>query len=96
MNIEIDSARLRSDISTLRETLTQIQKQINFTTDAIMELDSTWDGPANREFLEGYQKSKHEFQEFCEELSAFTDCMEFAAEQYEQCEDEVYDAIRAL
>lgn len=94
--IEIDTVCLREDIKSLQETLAQLERQIGRTTDTLTELDAMWDGPANQAFLESYRKNRVIFDDFCKELKALAGCMEYAARQYEACEDDVYETVSAI
>lgn len=94
--IEIETEALASDIRTVTENTEQVQKQIQHMFEQIQELDQKWDGPANEAFQAQFNADHARMEELHSELRRLISCMEYARAQYDQCEDEVYQAIASI
>ena len=55
-----------------------------------------WDGPANEAFQAQFNADHARMEELHSELRRLISCMEYARAQYDQCEDEVYQAIASI
>lgn len=94
--IEINTGVLATDIGRLREALGKARKQLeNMFTD-IQELDAMWDGPANEEFRKQFTNDYANSKELCNTVDSIIECMQYAREQYEVCENEVGDIINRI
>lgn len=96
VQIEIDTLQLRDSTASLRETIAELQAQIGLTSDTLTELDSMWDGPANRAFMAGYEKNRALFNDFCADLEALANALEYAAKAYESCEGQVEELVASI
>ena len=94
--IEIDTNPLSSDIQTMIEQVTQVEHQTDRMFDAMAELDRMWDGAANAAFNQQFQIDNEYMKNLCTEVRHLIDCMKYAKEHYEQCEEEVYRSVAAI
>jgi uncharacterized protein YukE len=62
----------------------------------INELDTMWDGQANDAFKAQFQKDEQLCETYCKALDDFIACLEYAAKEYENCENMVKQAVDAV
>ena len=94
--IEIETNSLTSDIRTMQDEVGEAERQTNQMFEAMAELDQMWDGPANAAFNRQFQIDYERMKSMCSEVRHLISCMEYARDQYDQCEDEVYRAVAAI
>lgn len=60
------------------------------------ELDSMWDGPASQAFAVQFQTDYQIMQDIIENLKGFIQCMQYAADEYNKCENTIAELISAI
>lgn len=94
--ITVDTSTLTGDINELRVALLSARTQLKDMFDQIAELDRMWDGPANQEFNRQFGNDYKNAKNLCETIDALIDCMEFARNQYNSCEDKINQIVSAI
>lgn len=94
--IEIDTAILNSDISTLRNCLEQVRMQKGLLIQTMGAVDNMWEGPANNEFAKQYEIDERRITQLCDLIDRSIDCVEFARTNYDSCEEEVAGIIGSI
>lgn len=94
--ITINTSALSGDINELRGALASAKSQLEEMFGHVRELDAMWDGPANeafnRQFVNDYENAK----QLCQTVEEMLNCMEFAKNQYDLCENEVGGIVSAI
>lgn len=94
--IEINSNTLASDIEAMQQNLGNIINDVENMYAAIAMLDGMWDGPANIAFRQQFLKDKEDMDGVCQEIQHLIDCMTFAKDEYNNCENEISSIINAI
>lgn len=94
--IAVNTNTLASDIGELRNALKAAEKALNDMFTDIQELDAMWDGPANEEFNRQFENDHENAKEMCATVQSLIECMEYAKEEYNSCEDQVNGIVSAI
>ncbi len=94
--IEIETESLASDIQSMTQAVEELEGQTKEMYQLMEELDQMWDGPANEAFQAQFAADHEEMERFCRALREMIGEMEYARRAYEQCEEEVYEAVTAI
>lgn len=94
ITVNIDT--LASDIAELNNTLSTARKMLGDMFTQIQELDAMWDGPANDEFNKQFVNDHENAKEMCATVQSLIECMEYAKEQYNSCENQVNGIVSAI
>lgn len=94
--IEIETDTLDKDIKELSSELESARKCIQTMTADMAELDSMWDGPANKVFMAQFGQDVQYAQELCDIVQKLAECMEYAKKQYDICDREVSSLIASI
>ena len=94
--IKISTESLKSDSHKINELVTSAEKQLQVIYNEIEILDGMWDGPANEVFVKQFAQDYELFKNMCSFVRAFSNDMNNAAIEYERCENNVKDAIKAI
>ncbi len=94
--IAVNTEILGRKVSDLDGELSGIRSGINQMFDAVAELDTMWDGPANDAFRQQFLLDKNEMQDLCKELEGIFHSMDNAKKEYEQCENDVRQLIAEI
>lgn len=94
--ITVNTSTLAGDIEELRETLLTANAQLEEMFDRVKELDTMWDGPANSEFNLQFSNDYENAKNICKTVESLLECMEFAKNEYNSCENEVNTIVSAI
>lgn len=94
--IAVDTSVLSGDIQELRTALGAVRSQLNDMFGQITELDAMWDGPANAEFTRQFGIDHENAENMCKTVESLIECMEYARDQYNSCEDEVNSKVASI
>ena len=94
--IAINTSTLRGDINELKQSLATARKQMESMFDQVAELDTMWDGPANAEFNNQFRNDYENMKNLCKTVESLIECMEFARDQYNLCENEVSGIVDSI
>ena len=94
--IAVNTDTLASDIAELNGALDTARKMLSDMFTQIQELDAMWDGPANDEFNRQFANDHENAEEMCKTVQSLIECMEYAKEQYNSCENQVNVIVSAI
>lgn len=94
--ITVNTNTLAGDIDTLRATLQVARKQLEDMFSRVAELDTMWDGPSNEAFNTQFRIDYENSKNLCDTVEAIIECMEFAKNQYNTCENEVNSIVSSI
>lgn len=94
--IAVNTDTLASDIAELNGALETARKVLNDMFTQIQELDAMWDGPANDEFNRQFANDHENAKGMCATVQSLIECMEYAKEQYNSCENQVNGIVSAI
>lgn len=94
--IAVNTSTLAGDIGELRETLSNAKAQLEDMFNQVKELDTMWDGPANIEFNQQFSNDYENAKNICATIESLIECMEFAKNEYNSCENEVNSIVSAI
>lgn len=94
--IAINTSTLNTDINALRAALDKARKQIDDMFNDIKELDTMWDGMANDAFNKQFASDYENAQSLCKTVESLIECMEFAKQQYNACENAVSGIVDTI
>lgn len=94
--ITVDTVTLSGDIEELQNSLSGIRRQLNEMFEQVAELDAMWDGPANAEFNRQFTNDYENSKELCNTVESIIQCMQYAREQYNLCENEVNGIVASI
>lgn len=94
--IETATNPLCADKAVMETELSAVRQEIQQLFQEMQELDSMWDGPASQAFAAQFQTDYEIIQEICENLEGFIHCMQYAADEYNKCENTIAEIISAV
>ena len=94
--ITVDTFTLAGDIEELQNTLLSVRRQLSDMFNQVTELDAMWDGPANSEFNRQFANDYENSRELCNTVESIIQCMQYAKEQYNLCENEVNGIVASI
>ena len=94
--ITVDTAALTGDIEELQNALLEVRRQLREMFEQVAELDTMWDGPANQEFNRQFFNDYENSRELCDTVESIIQCMQYAKEQYNICENEVNGIVASI
>lgn len=94
--ITVNTSTLTGDIEELRETLLSANAQLEEMFNRVKELDTMWDGPANSEFNLQFSNDYENAKNICKTVESLLECMEFAKNEYNSCENEINTIVSAI
>lgn len=94
--ITVNTDTLASDIAELNMTLGTARNLLDNMFTQIRELDTMWDGPANDEFNRQFANDHENAKEMCKTVQSLIECMQYAKEQYNSCENQVNGIVSAI
>lgn len=94
--ISINTDSLTADIAELNRTLAMARKELNDMFTQIQELDAMWDGPANETFNRQFANDYENAKGLCATVQSLIECMQYAREQYNSCENQVNTIVSAI
>ena len=94
--IEINIATLANDISNMQSEVKALRGDMKQTFDAVIDLDSMWNGPANAAFNKTFQQDHQAMEEMCGIIDSLIEFMENARDEYRRCEAAVSAEIDSI
>ena len=94
--IAVNTSTLTNDIAALQSALTSVRTQLDDMFNQVAELDTMWDGPANEEFNRQFGNDYENAKNLCKTVESIIECMTFARDQYNTCENEVNNIVSAI
>ena len=94
--ITVNTDTLAYDIAELTSRLNMARRMLTDMFAQIQELDAMWDGPANNEFNRQFANDHENAKGLCQTVESLINCMEYAKEQYNSCENQVNGIVSAI
>ena len=94
--ITVDTLTLMSDINELEVALSVADAKLEEMFNQVAELDTMWDGPANAEFNRQFGMDYENAKEMLRNVRSLIECMTYAGEQYDICENDVYGIVSSI
>lgn len=94
--IAVNTSTLTNDIYALQNALASARAQLDGMFNQVAELDAMWDGPANQEFNQQFGNDYENAKNLCKTVDSIIECMGFARDQYNTCENEVNGIVSAI
>ena len=94
--VAVNTSTLANDIDALTTALASARSQLDDMFNQVAELDTMWDGPANEEFNRQFGNDYENAKNLCETIESIIECMKFARDQYNVCENEVNGIVSAI
>lgn len=94
--IATNTNTMSNDIEELRAILDKSKKLMDNVMGQMAELDAMWDGAANEAFNLQIRNDQAFANEVFEAINDFIDCMNYAKNEYNKCENEVSEIIGTI
>lgn len=94
--IEININTLANDIGDMQAELKALRDEMKFAFDAVTELDSMWNGPANDAFNKAFDMDHQAMNDMCKTIESLIGYMENARDEYRKCESAVSAEIDSI
>lgn len=94
--IEIETEQLKRDTQELLENRQRAVSVLNEMVQEIEELNTMWSGRANRAFRIQFVKDVSMMEQLLERIQKLAECLEYAASEYEKCENEVKTLVDSI
>lgn len=94
--IEVSTGPLSADKGNMAAELNAVRTELQQLFQEMQELDFMWDGPASQAFAVQFQTDHEIMQEIVENLEGFIQCMQYAADEYNKCENTIAELISAI
>ena len=91
--IEVNMTALEQDTKELKETLKLVRDDMGAMFETVQELNTMWDGPANKAFNRQFESDRQVFEELCKSVEDILGSMENAQGEYQKCEAGVREEI---
>lgn len=96
MKIEIEAEILERNRKQITEDLKAIQKEIEIFQEETNQLNICWEGPASAAYQARTAEDVNYMFQVCQELAKYTECMEYAVEQYVKCQQKIQGIIKKI
>lgn len=96
MNIEISTPWLDNDITRMQEQLDNLVAAKNQVYRRLESLNSMWEGAAQYIFINQTRIDETVLQGLVNNLNNLIECMQYAKNEYEKCNDEVNSKIAGI
>lgn len=94
--IEQNTDFLSDDISRLESEKAALERAMDEMFAAVRELDSTWEGSAKNGFEVQFQNDYEKCKELNKILESLIEKLRTARSEYDKCENEVGNIVRAI
>ena len=95
-HIEVNTVRLNSDITALRNTLATARAKVQALDEALRTMGNYWTGAANTAMMERFREDHEAMIEFCDFIEELINNLETIRQSYDTCEGNVLSAVNAL
>ena len=96
MTFEVETASLKSTVSSMDSELQQMTRIANRLYEALIALDGSWEGPAHDVFEAEYAKDQRALSGIRNEIIGVIHGLREARERYDKCEDSVSADIKKI
>lgn len=96
MNIEISTEHLNSDIGKFQSELDNLTNAMDQVYRCLETLNGMWDGVANALFIAQTRKDHAVTNELIKNLNNLVECMEYARNEYNKCNEDVNSKIASI
>ena len=94
--IEVNTVVLKQDTETIRQQIQQAEQCLKDLAADLAGLQAAWKGTANAAFQKQAAEDAEFLSDVIKEAAELTGCMEYAANEYVKCENEVADMVFAV
>ena len=94
--IEVDTSELERDRQMIRSELNKIRAGIGRLQEEMADLGAMWEGPAHDAFMAQANADYETMRQFGDEIEAYTEAMDYARTEYEQCEAQVERTVATI
>ncbi|MCC8151645.1 MAG: WXG100 family type VII secretion target [Lachnospiraceae bacterium] len=94
--IEVDTAKLNSDISELKSNTAQAKSRLQALKAELDELNTMWKGTANAAFQQAANQDYNLMQTMLTTMEELAACMENAKKEYNSCEQSVGSMVNSI
>ena len=91
--IRVSTGNMQGDADRIREEASHIPQAVEQLADALNALASCWEGPAKSTYLDQVSKDIECMEEVCGILQKFIEDFDVSINQYDTCENNVYDTM---
>ncbi len=96
MDIEVNTAAIKADSKRMVQEVKNLRESMSSMNDAVNDLSGMWAGNANAAFRTQFASDYDNMCDMCSIVDHIIECMNFAALQYGQCDDEIRSIVSAL
>ncbi len=96
MEIEIDTDILKNDSKYMSDYLRNIRADMDRMNNAVQALNTMWKGESNKAFNAQYTSDYERMLEVCDIINRLIECINFAADKYNECEDGVKNIVNSI
>ncbi|MBR6770718.1 MAG: WXG100 family type VII secretion target [Lachnospiraceae bacterium] len=94
--IEINTGLLNNDINSMQGSLDNAKKKMNSMLQELEAMNSMWSGPAYDTFVATFKSDYQTMEELCNTVGNLIECMRYARQEYENCENTVGSIVNSI
>ena len=94
--IKISADSLQNESRKISELVSKAEKELTKIYSEVETLNAMWDGPANETFIQQFIQDYEMFKQTCNFLRRFTEDMGRAADEYNRCENSVWNTVKSI
>lgn len=94
--IRISTEQLERDRTEVQEELGGVHKAVEELGEEMQSLGTTWEGPAWQTFQSQVASDIENMQGICGKIAEFISHMEYAEQEYKNCDNQVQDLIAGI
>lgn len=94
-DLEVNVTSLKSTCGSVKESVERLEKMLSEMYASVKELNSTWEGPNHEEFTEKFERNHENMEELNRSLETYVKALKKAESLYGNCEEEVWQIVRA-
>lgn len=94
-DLEVDIGSMKSLHSSVKDSVDDLEKQLQSMYQSVEELSATWEGPNHDVFTENFVKNVENMKELNKSLQAYAKALNKVRTLYGKCEEEVWQIVRA-
>lgn len=94
--LEINTSALYADIQEIENNVAILERESEHMFDEIMELNATWNGPANDAYNEQFRTDYGIICEMMKDLRQYVNELYEADKAYNRCEEQVGELVRNI
>lgn len=94
--IKVNTNRLGSDADQVKNHISNMEKQLTSMEAGIKQLNSMWEGPAKKAFVQAFEDDRKAAMEIIKELKSLQTFEMQAKGKYEKCESQVSSLVDSI